>query len=140
MILHKRPRYLEPDTPEFKSLFFHILIVSPWISYLSFLISEVGSIISTFQGFLNWLIDVKTLQTMCAAVFSHVQLFEIPWTEAHQAPLSMEFSRHKYWSELPCPPPGDLPDPRIQPASLSLLHWQADSLLLHHLGSPLKCC
>ena len=65
MILHKRPRCLEPDTPEFKSLFFHILIVSPWISYLSFLISEVGSIISTFQGFLNWLIDVKTLCKLC---------------------------------------------------------------------------
>ena len=79
----------------------------------------MGSILPTFQGFLNWLIDVKnTLQTMCAAVFSHVQLFEIPWTEARQAPLSMEFSRYEYWSELPCSPPGDLLDPGIQPASL----------------------
>ena len=40
------------------------------------------------------------------------------WTIACQDPLSMEFSRQEYWSGLPCPPPGDLPDPGIQPASL----------------------
>ena len=45
--------------------------------------------------------------------FSHVQLFA-----THQAPLSMEFSRQEYWDELPCPPPGDLPNPGIKPASL----------------------
>ena len=41
------------------------------------------------------------------------------WTVAHQAPLSMEFSRQEYWSRLPCPPPGHLPDPGIKPASLT---------------------
>ena len=41
-----------------------------------------------------------------------------PWTVACQAPLSMGFPRQKYWSGLPCPPPGDLPDPRIEPVSL----------------------
>ena len=40
-----------------------------------------------------------------------------PRTVAHQAPLSMEFSRQEYWSGLPCPPPGDLPDPGIKPMS-----------------------
>ena len=50
--------------------------------------------------------------------FSHVQLFEIPWTVAHQAPLSMGFSRQDYWSGLPFPPPGDHPDPGIKPTSL----------------------
>ena len=40
-----------------------------------------------------------------------------PWTVAHQAPLSMAFSRQEYWSGLPCPPPGDLPDPGIKPMS-----------------------
>ena len=40
-----------------------------------------------------------------------------PWTVAHQAPLSMGFSRQEYWSELPCPPPGDLPNPGIGPVS-----------------------
>ena len=48
------------------------------------------------------------------------------WTVAHQAPLPMAFSRQEYWSGLPCPPPGDLPDPRIKPRSPPL---QADSLL-----------
>ena len=50
--------------------------------------------------------------------FSHVQLFVIPWTTACQAPLSMGFSRQEYWIGLPCPPPGDLPDPGIELASL----------------------
>ena len=43
-----------------------------------------------------------------------------PWTVALQAPLSMEFPRQGYWSGLPCPPPGDLPDPGIKPATLTL--------------------
>ena len=42
------------------------------------------------------------------------------WTVAHQAPLSMGFSRQEYWSWLPCPPPGDLSDPEIEPPSLML--------------------
>ena len=41
-----------------------------------------------------------------------------PWTVAHQVPLSMEFSRQEDGSGLPCPPPGDLPNPGIKPASL----------------------
>ena len=48
---------------------------------------------------------------------SHVQLFVTPWAVAHQAPLSLEFSRQDYWSGLPFPSPGDLPDPRIEPRS-----------------------
>ena len=48
-----------------------------------------------------------------------------PWTIAHQAPLSMEFSRQEYWIWLPFPSPGDLPDPGIEPTSPAL---QADSL------------
>ena len=49
-----------------------------------------------------------------------------PWTIAHQAPLSMGFSRQEYWSGLPIPSPGNLPDPGIEPGSPAL---QADSLL-----------
>ena len=45
--------------------------------------------------------------------------FETPWTVACQAPLTMEFSRLEYWSELPFPPPGDLPKPGIKPTSLT---------------------
>ena len=49
--------------------------------------------------------------------FSHVQLCVTLWTVAHQAPLSMGFSRQEYWSGLPCPPLGDLPDTGIDLAS-----------------------
>ena len=55
---------------------------------------------------------------VCCAVlscFNHVQLFATLWTVAHQAPLSMGFSRQEFWSGLPFPPPGDLPDPGIKP-------------------------
>ena len=49
----------------------------------------------------------------------HVQLCAIPWTVARQAPLSMEFSREEYWSGLPFPPPGAIPDPLIELVSLA---------------------
>ena len=48
---------------------------------------------------------------------SRVRLFATPWTVAHQAPLSMGFSRQEYWSGLPFPSPGDIPDPGIEPRS-----------------------
>ena len=51
--------------------------------------------------------------------FSHVLVFVTLWNVAHQAPLSMGFSRQEYWSGLPCLPPGDPPDPGIKPASLT---------------------
>ena len=47
--------------------------------------------------------------------FSHVQLFATPWTVTHKDPVFVEFSRQEYWSRLPCRPPGDLPDPGIEP-------------------------
>ena len=49
---------------------------------------------------------------------SRVRLFATPWTVAYQARPSMGFSRQEYWSGLPFPPPGDLPDPGAEPASL----------------------
>ena len=55
---------------------------------------------------------------------------------AHQAPLSMGFSRQENWSGLPCPPPGDLPDPGTKPQSPAL---QVDSLPLSHWGSLNMC-
>ena len=57
--------------------------------------------------------------------FSCVRLFVNPWSVARQAPLSMGFSRQEYWSGLPCPSPGDLPNPGIKPRSPAL---QEDSL------------
>ena len=50
--------------------------------------------------------------------FSQVLPFATPWTIAHQAPLSMGFSKQEYRTGLPLPPPGDLPNPRMEPASL----------------------
>ena len=55
---------------------------------------------------------------MFPCLLSHVRLFVTLWTIAHQAPLSMGFSRQEYWSGFPCPPPGDLSDPGTEPASL----------------------
>ena len=56
---------------------------------------------------------------------SHVRLFAISWTVVYQASLSMEFSKQEYWSGLPFPSPGDLPDPGMEPRSPAL---QADAL------------
>ena len=58
-----------------------------------------------------------------------------PWIVDRQAPLSIEFSKQEQWSRLSFPPPGDLPDPRIEPVSSAL---QADSLPLNHQGRPDK--
>ena len=58
------------------------------------------------------------------------------WTVAHQAPLSMGFSRQECWSGLPCPPPGDLPEPGIELASLASPALQMDSLCKESPGKP----
>ena len=54
---------------------------------------------------------------MCGQSLSRVQLFATPWTVAGQAPLSMGFPRQEYWSGLPLPPPGDLPNPGKEPTT-----------------------
>ena len=69
--------------------------------------------------------------------FCHVQLFASLWTVAHQAPLSMAFSRQEYGSGLPRPPPGELPDPGIEPMSPESPALQADYLSTEMLGSPM---
>ena len=61
-------------------------------------------------------------------LLSHVQLFGTPWTVACQAPLSMGFSREEYWSGLPFPSPGELPDPGIESGS------PACGQILYHLS------
>ena len=68
---------------------------------------------------------------------SRVQLFMAPWTIVHQAPLSMEFSRQEYWSRLPFPVSGDLPDPEIEP-SISCISCIGRQIFYHshHVGSP----
>ena len=90
---------------------------------------------------------LKSLQTVSAAIKRLVpwkkrkgkgklahQLFVITWTVACPAPLSMEISRQEYWSGLPFPSPGYLPNPGIKPRSSAL---QADSLPTELLGKPM---
>ena len=67
---------------------------------------------------------------------SHVRLFATLWTIAHQAPPSMEFPRQEYWSGLPFPSLGDLPDPGIKPRSPAL---KADTLPSEPPGKPHGC-
>ena len=74
--------------------------------------------------------------------FNCVWLFATAWTVAHQASLSMGFSRQEHWSGLPFPSPGDLPNPGIEPSYphlLCLLHWQAGSLPLVPPGIKDAC-
>ena len=72
--------------------------------------------------------DRRQWDNGCACVLSHssrVRLFATLWTVARQGPLSMGFSRQEYWSKLPSPPPGDLPDPGLELGSPAL---QAESI------------
>ena len=71
------------------------------------------------------LVDLTTWRKEKVKLLSHVRLFATPWTVAHQAPPSMGFSRQEYWSGLPFPSPGDLPNPGIKSRSPIL---QADTL------------
>ena len=87
--------------------------VNPWIFHL-------------FWGN-TWICEVHRILLSC------VQLFVTLLTVAHQAPLYMEFSSQEYRSGLPCPPPGDLPNPGIEPRSPTL---QAESLLSEPPGKP----
>ena len=66
------------------------------------------------------LIDLKDCLGESVNHSSHDQHFATPWTVAHQAPLTMEFSRQEYWIGQPFPSPGDLPDPGIEPWSPAL--------------------
>ena len=70
----------------------------------------------------------------CGSVAKSCLTLVTPWTVAHQAPLSLGLSRQEYWSRLPFPSPGDLPDPEIEPGSPAL---QADSLLTELPGNLL---
>ena len=68
-------------------------------------------------------------------LLSRVRLFATPWTVAYQAPPSMRFSRQEYWSGLPFPSPGHLPNPGIGPGSPAL---QADALTSEPPGKPVR--
>ena len=106
------------------SSFENFLLSSPCMEELSF-----PPICSTVQP--------CVLGYCCCVVQSlnRVQFFVTSWTAACQASLSMQFSRQEYWSGLPILPPGDLPDPGIEPESSALPARQADSLPVEPLGN-----
>ena len=83
--------------------------------------STVLSSIEVSSSSLSALFPVSWFICACAlSCFCHVGLLcGTPWTVAHKVPSSMGFFRQEYWSELPCPSPGDLPDPGIKAASLT---------------------
>ena len=77
--------------------------------------SRIFNLQSSVYFNIQWSIQSTVCLLSC---FSRDRLFEIPRTVVHHTPLSMEFSRQEYWSGLPCPPPGALPNPGIESASL----------------------
>ena len=87
------------------------------------------------KALLAWFLSLKPFldSVICTLSRSVVSNAVTSWTVAHQAPLFMGFSRQEYWSGLPFPSPGDLPDPGIEPGSPSL---QTDSLLSEPPGKP----
>ena len=81
----------------------------------------------------RWMVRGKIEKEKEVKSLSHVRLFASPWTVAYQAPPSMGFSRQEYWSELPFPSPGGIPNPEIQFASPAL---QADAVPSEPPGKP----
>jgi len=82
------------------------------------------SLLQTHPIVCGWQGGVGGIPSVCVYIctlsrFSCAPLFAAPWTVVHQVPWSMGFSRQGYCSGLPCPPPGDLPDPGVEPTSLT---------------------
>ena len=86
----------------------------------------------SFSNAWKWKVKVKSL--------SRVWLFATPWTVAHQAPLSIGFSRQEYWSGLPFPSPGNLATQGLNLGLLCLLHWHVGCLPLAPAGKPCGKC
>ena len=90
---------------------------------------------ATTAVYLSILPPTWSRQSDLLSWFSRVRLFATLWTIACQALLSLGFSRQEYCRGLPCPSPGDLPNPMIEPTSPMAPALQMDSLPLSHLGS-----
>ena len=93
---------------------------------------RAGLSIGAKERLLVHLESINTTKCESIICFSHIRLCATPWTVACQAPLSMGFPRQEYWSGVPFPSPGDLPNPGIEPTSSAL---QADSLQSEPPGS-----
>ena len=100
-----------------------------YLACMTFWKTTLSAFFSFYISVISWSRKHDVLQS-CPTLFARMDY-------SNQATLSMGFSRQEYWSGLPCPPPGHLPDPGIEPTSSASPALQADSLLLSHLGSPL---
>ena len=96
------------------------------LSYIAGRVFTTWAIREAYLKYKKMKVKVKSL--------SRVWLFATPWTVAHQASPSLGFSRQDYWSGLPFPSPGELPDPAIEPRSPAL---QADALTSEPPGKPI---
>ena len=103
-----------------------------WFSLTVWPVREKEQTLQQLLWNFEWLVHVYVLSHL-----SRVRLFVTLWTAAHQAPLSVGFPRQEYWSGLPYPPSGDLPDPGIKP-HISYVSCIGRLLLYRgcHLGSP----
>ena len=129
---HERARYsLWSQSVESLSLGIRLRLKRS--SFMSLVVQLLCVLLSTYK----WTAPSASLD-VCAGLscFHHVWLFSTPCTLAHQAPLSMGFSRQEYWSELPCPPIGDLPNAGTEPVSLASPIGRQVLYLQHHRGSP----
>ena len=112
-----------------KLLFWSVFLTLLEIRQFFFVPIAVGTCLqySRYNGIAVALACAQSLQ-LCPALCT-------PWTVAHQAPLAIGFSWQEYWSGLPCPPPGDLLNSRIEPRSSVSSSLQANSLPLSHQGN-----
>ena len=108
------------------------MVVFPQLSSLQYVGVPEGS---AFKSLVFYLCSLPRISCgLEAKSLSHVRLFATGWTVAYQASLSMGFSRQEYWSGLPLPSPGDLPDPGIEPGSPAS---EADALTSEPPGNSL---
>ena len=99
--------------------------LTSWLTFLQY---------TSIPNILNDCVCVRARSHARAVAQSCPTLCDLMDYIASQASLSMEFSRQEYWSALPFPTPGHIPDPGIKHVSLHVLHWQADYLPVRHLG------
>ena len=101
---------------------FSYLFFGPWFRHhlLKDLSDPTQSRFPSLIFFYSIFYFYNALNMLCISCSVMSQLFVTPWTVAHQAPLSMRFPRQEYWSGLPFPSPGDLPNPRTEPGSPAL--------------------
>ena len=133
----------ETGTQEMAQVFLDKLntfwMCSVWLACRSFGICPFTKIVSgNLPIRLRWKVRVLYIYVLVCVLgrFSDVWLFATLWTVARQVPLSMVFSRQESWSGLPCPLPGDLPDPGIKPMSLMPPALQTASLPSDPSGKP----